>query len=113
MYKDFIHIFLLSCAKATYLVEKRLHQKLNFLERVQLHIHLSLCSYCHDYTGKAELMDKLIKGSIDNNNSSSIFTPLEIDVFKKRVCQELFDKKSNSEPQSTCYMTSDDVNPMI
>ena len=89
MYKDFIHIFVLSCTKATYLIEKQLHIKLNIIERFQLYIHLSLCSYCSDYNKKAELLDKLTKASINENDNKSIFTPSEIVEIKKKIGKKI------------------------
>ena len=89
MYKDFIHIFVLSCTKATYLIEKQLHAKLNLIERLQLHIHLSLCSYCSDYGKKAELLDELTKMSVRDNEVDPLFTSKEIDNFKKKVCKKI------------------------
>ncbi len=85
MYKNFIHIFVLSCTKATCLIEKRLHTKLNLIERLQLYVHLSLCSHCLDYDKKAALLDKLTKASIRENERAAIFTPSEIDHFKIKV----------------------------
>ena len=85
MYKDFIHIFVLSCTKATYLLEKKLHRKLNFIEKIQLRIHLSLCTNCTDYNKKAELLDLLTKVSVKENDNKSIFSPTEIENFKKKV----------------------------
>lgn len=89
MYKDFIHIFVLSCAKATYLIEKRLHRKLNPIERLQLRMHLSLCRYCSDYNKKAELLDKLTRISVSDNEKSTVFTADEVEMFKKRVCEKI------------------------
>lgn len=89
MYKDFIHIFVLSCTKATFLIEKKLHTKLNIVERVQLHIHLSLCSHCSNYNIKAEVLDKLTKVSIQEHEVKAIFNTSEIESFKKKVCKKL------------------------
>ena len=41
--KGIIHLFVLSCEKATFLVEKQLYTSLLPLERLQLRIHLSIC----------------------------------------------------------------------
>ncbi len=89
MYKDFIHIFVLSCTKATFLIEKQLHSKLNILEQLQLKIHLSLCSHCSDYTKKAELLDMLAKIDVQENENKVIFSSSEIEAFKKRVYSKI------------------------
>lgn len=89
MYKDFIHIFVLSCTQATYLIEKRLHTKLSIIQRLQLHIHLSLCSHCCDYNAKAELLDKLTKMSVIDNDSKIIFNTSEIENFKKKIYKKI------------------------
>lgn len=89
MYKDFIHIFVLSCTKATYLIEKQLHTKLSFIEQIQLRIHLSMCSYCSNYSKKAELLDKLTKDIVQENDVKTIFSSSEIEKFKKNVYKKL------------------------
>ncbi len=85
MYKDFIHIFVLSCTKATYLLEKKFHARLSFIEKLQLKLHFKLCSYCSCYEKKAELLDRLAKISIDDPITTTIFSAEEIDCFKNRV----------------------------
>lgn len=89
MYKDFIHIFVLSCTKATYLIEKQLHTKLSFIEQIQLRIHLSMCSYCSNYSKKAEFLDKLTKDIVQENDVKTIFSSSEIEKFKKNVYKKL------------------------
>lgn len=89
MYKNFIHIFVLSCTKATFLIEKRLHKKLNILELLQLHIHLSLCSHCSNYNKKAELLDQLSKVSVQENEVKVVFNTSELEAFKEKVCKKL------------------------
>ena len=89
MYKDFIHIFVLSCTKATFLLEKQLHKKLNVLERLQLHIHLTLCSHCSNYNKKAEILDLLTKISVQESEMKAVFNASELQAFKKKLYKKL------------------------
>lgn len=52
------HIILLSCLKATELVEKKFHFKLSFSERLRLKLHLATCVYCMNYSKQSQLIEK-------------------------------------------------------
>lgn len=84
MYKRIIHIFVLSCEKATFLIEKQLHTSLSPLEKLQLRVHLSLCKYCTAYKHKAVFLDKLMadKRTIDENNL--LFSEQEVNKLKEK-----------------------------
>ena len=89
MLKDFIHLFVLSCDKASYLVEKQLQGQLTLLERLQLRVHLGLCSFCADYSKKAELIDKLARLSIKDSEDNNVFTHEEIKDCKKKIRERI------------------------
>ena len=80
-----MHIFFLSCFKATELIEKKLHFHLTFSEKMQLKIHKAMCDACTNYEKQSEIMDKIIAEStkkdepaIDLNNfKSSILSKIE------------------------------------
>lgn len=81
-------IFSTSCLKASYLVEKKLHTKLNIKERIQLKIHLCLCNKCSRYNKEAILIDQLTIESIAQNEMQQIFSAGEIDKLKKKILVE-------------------------
>lgn len=85
MYKKFIHIFVLSCKKATFLTEKKLHTSLSPIEEWQLKTHLSLCPYCTAYTHKAIFLDKLMLDDRISEQINNHFSEKEVDDLKERV----------------------------
>ena len=91
MYKDFIHIFVLSCHKATYLLEKHRHIKLSFKELLQLKIHLSLCGYCAGYAKEADFIDSAIRKIAEQNNyaSGKGFSDEELQRIRERILSEI------------------------
>ncbi|MGL5957359.1 MAG: hypothetical protein ACRCZZ_01960 [Phocaeicola sp.] len=91
MYKDFIHFFVLSCKKATYLLEKKNHTHLNLWELLQLKLHLSICSYCAGYEKESQLIDEAIRrvAKAQAENENSHFSKAEIEEIKKRIAKEV------------------------
>ena len=43
-----MHLLFLSCLKATELIEKKMHFKLSFGERLQLSVHKAMCDACRN-----------------------------------------------------------------
>lgn len=82
MYKRIIHLFVLSCEKATFLIEKQLHISLSLLEKLQLRTHLSLCKYCTAYKVKAIFLDKLLADERTMNESYDLFSEEEVGDLK-------------------------------
>lgn len=98
MYKDFIHFFVLSCQKATYLLEKRTHGKLNLIERIQLKLHLSICGHCARYEKEAKLIDKAIREVIKEQNEKELhlFTEAELKQAKERMVKQVKKRMTKS-----------------
>lgn len=84
MYKKIIHVFVLSCKKATFLIEKQLHTPLSSLEKLQLSTHLSLCKYCTAYKYKAVFLDKLMAGERTMEESHYSFSEQEVVDLKEK-----------------------------
>ena len=67
-----MHKLLLSCLKATELMEKKFHFRLTFRERMQLKMHKSMCKACSRYDKQSAILHKalshpeLFNGHIDN-----------------------------------------------
>ncbi|MGL4851941.1 MAG: hypothetical protein ACRC3Z_04765 [Phocaeicola sp.] len=91
MYKDFIHFFVLSCQKATYLLEKRNHTRLTVLEKWQLKLHLSICGYCAGYDKEARLIDEAIRKVAEEGKEKGNrkFSHLEVEEFKQRTVKKV------------------------
>lgn len=58
------HVFVLSCRKASALMEKKQNFSLNFLEKLQLKWHKSLCDPCTQYEIQSEYIDRLMEKHI-------------------------------------------------
>lgn len=65
--KRILNKFFLSCKKATELIEKGKIEKLNFTEKNQLKIHLSMCRTCNAYQSQSETLDKAVSRWVKNN----------------------------------------------
>ena len=81
--KSFLHFWVLSCDKATLLMEKELRSSLSPLERLQLRIHLSLCKNCTCYHQKAQFLDAYLRHA--PMASRKVFSKEEIQVFQQRL----------------------------
>ena len=60
---------MLSCRKATELIEKKLLVKLSFKEDIQLQLHKSMCSACTAYEKQSKKMDELFHKHIINDGA--------------------------------------------
>lgn len=54
---------MLSCKRATELIEKRTFVGLSFKEKVQLSMHKSMCDACTAYEKQSKKIDELLKNS--------------------------------------------------
>ena len=89
MLKDFIHIFVLSCRRATFLIEKQLHVPLSPLERWQLKAHLRLCKFCTAYSGKAFFLDRVMRQETGKEQCQCHFHDEELEEFREEVKGEI------------------------
>ena len=79
-----MHFMFLSCLKATELIEKKIHFRLSFSERLQLKMHKSMCDACSKYEKQSLFLEKGI---------SSLQKPasleMDLDALKKRITDQL------------------------
>lgn len=59
--KNIMHTLFLSCHKASEFVEKKLHFKLSFREKIQLEFHKLICSACSRYEKQSVIIEKSIE----------------------------------------------------
>ncbi len=78
-----MHILLLSCLKATELIEKKFHIKLSFKERLQLRIHLFLCNSCSRYEKQSEFLEKGIQHLANAHSHNANLDELKTKITKK------------------------------
>jgi predicted anti-sigma-YlaC factor YlaD len=67
-----MNILMLSCKKATELIEKKLHFKLSKVESVQLVLHKSMCEACKAYEKQSQLLDKVLSKELSSSDSYPI-----------------------------------------
>jgi len=82
--KKLIQIMFLSCLKATEFIEKKLHYKLSFKEKIQLKVHKSMCKACSEYEKQSILIDKVIS----EKNIHKI-DPKEIKLLKESIVKKI------------------------
>jgi anti-sigma factor ChrR (cupin superfamily) len=56
-----MNMMMLSCKKATELIEKKLSRQLSAGERVQLSVHTSMCKACSNYEKQQTVIDEQLK----------------------------------------------------
>jgi len=85
--KKIIHILFLSCKKATELIEKKMHFRLSWMEKLQLKTHKMMCSACTHYEKQSELIEKGIAKS-----SKKDFSQEDVDQLKQLIHDKLAHK---------------------
>lgn len=48
------------CKKATFLIEKGMHTKLNLDEKIKLQLHLLSCSWCKTYQHQSKYIETMV-----------------------------------------------------
>ena len=81
--KHIMHILMLSCLKATELIEKRFHVKLSFKERLQLRMHLMMCEKCTRYQKQSAFLEKSIENLSTTHSHSANIDELKLKITKK------------------------------
>jgi hypothetical protein len=71
--KKLMHILMLSCRKATFLIEKGNSKPLSWMDKLQLTMHLKMCSKCADYQKQSVFIENVLKSNHVNISNSSNF----------------------------------------
>ncbi len=82
--KKLMHILLLSCLKATEFIEKKIHYKLSFREKIQLKLHTMMCSACSAYEEQSELIEKIV-----SNNKTPLPNNEDLTSLKKSIVEKI------------------------
>ncbi|MBT3208452.1 MAG: hypothetical protein HN704_10320 [Bacteroidetes bacterium] len=82
--KKIMHIMLLSCLKATELIEKKYHFHLSIIEKLQLKTHKIICKPCNEY----DKQSKIIENSITRNQKNKSMN-FDIEQLKKQIITKL------------------------
>ncbi|MCC8424444.1 hypothetical protein [Mucilaginibacter sp. UR6-11] len=61
-----------NCKQATFLIEKKLIDKLTLREKIELHIHLAGCSVCRVFDKQSQLINKMVQQFLKSSNNSDV-----------------------------------------
>ncbi len=61
MLKKLLHTIVLSCLRASYLIEKKQGISLSIIEKLQLRWHLKICDGCKSYNTQSHLLSAALK----------------------------------------------------
>lgn len=79
---------MISCQKATELIEKRSFSELTVYEKLKLVFHKSICTACTCYEKQSHLLDKLLQETIQNKAAEEA-VPGDQEELKKRIISKL------------------------
>ena len=79
---NIMNAVMLSCVKATELMEQRELMPLSFMQRMQLKMHAAMCSGCKNYMKQTVLINKLLNKTF-NTESEVDTTELEETIVAK------------------------------
>lgn len=65
--KKLMNLLVLSCQKATLLIEKGHVQPLGFMDRIQLNMHLKICKHCSNYQKQSLLIENVLNANKPKN----------------------------------------------
>ena len=82
--KKIMHIFFLSCLKATELIEKKFHFNLSLKEKLQLKMHKMMCEACTKYEKHSLLIEKGI-----SKMEKSKMSTIDVEALKTKISKEI------------------------
>jgi hypothetical protein len=78
--KKLMHILFLSCLKSSELIEKKLHFRLSFRERMQLKIHKMMCDACTMYEKQSIILEKGVEHWFSNMPEAGDVEDLKLSI---------------------------------
>lgn len=86
MIKQVMNTLFLSCLKASELIEKKMHIRLSFTERMQLKAHKMMCKACTMYEKQSIIIEKGIEWHMhQTKNENDIDTEQLINQIKTKL----------------------------
>ena len=74
---------MLSCVKATKLMEMNEDVPLGLLKTMQLHMHTAMCSGCRNYLKQTKLINQLLNKNFNSTPATPGTDELEAEIIKK------------------------------
>ena len=72
MMKRLMNLLMLSCKKATELIDKKLVVKLSMKESVLLRMHTSMCDACTAYQKQSKFLDEMLHHHLEHTDETNI-----------------------------------------
>ncbi|MDP2388087.1 MAG: hypothetical protein Q8M29_17055 [Bacteroidota bacterium] len=88
--KKLMNLIVLSCQKATLLIEKSHDKPLSFMDKLQLNIHLKICDKCAGYQKQSLIIENALKSNHQSFSNPSDFKLA--DTSKIRIQKEIEEK---------------------
>lgn len=85
--KRIMHLLVLSCRRASVLIEKKNNFGLGFIERIQLRWHKNLCDACSSYEKQSEFIEEALKKHVHDpvNYEKKELTQEEKEKIKEKI----------------------------
>ena len=80
---NLMNVMMLSCVKATELMELKEQAPLSFIKSMQLRMHVALCSGCRNYMKQSVLIDKLLEKGNSSIPLTEDTTELEASIIER------------------------------
>lgn len=87
--KRLMNLVMLSCRKATELIEKQLYFELSPIERVKLRMHMLMCDYCTRYKKQSLFLHRLLSTNNHDHPAADIPGTEENQALKNRIITEI------------------------
>jgi len=84
--KKIMHLFFLSCLKATGLIEKKMIFKLSAREKIQLSMHKMVCNACNNYEKQSFLIEMGMAKQQDKKNHK---IKNDVDSLKQSILEKI------------------------
>ncbi len=80
---NIMNVMMLSCVKATELMEMKEHVPLRLVKTMQLHMHTAMCSGCRNYMKQTKLIDELLRRTFETAPVVADTNELEAAIISK------------------------------
>ncbi len=80
---NIMNAIMLSCVKATELMEMKEHVPLGLVKTIQLHMHAAMCSGCRNYMKQSKLINELLRRTFETAPVAADTDELEAAIISK------------------------------
>jgi len=93
--KNLMQFILLSCLRATELIEKQFIGKLSWIQKLQLRLHTSACQICSHYEEQSSIIHHTLLKHIKSSNQTDEngLKPVELEQLKQKIILHLEENK--------------------